>query len=291
MGEIKQTNFRIDTEKADAFRAFCEQNGMNQAQGFDHIMQVLEMNEAKAAVPERLIEIEEFERHAKALVAGYLNSLELAKNTENRVLEQFESRLASKDKTIMELQEKLEGKDTDLAIKEELFKNAEAAKLQAEERATVAQERMIAAEKTAQDKAAIAEMLTGKLAEAEDKLKEYPALKASEADLKTKLAASEIKYTNAQKDAEIALERAVTAIQKKMDTVVAEKDLQMASKDLQAEKALSAMEKAKNKEIQGLRDKIDALKDEKAALKDELAELKSQVATLQAQLAQKSKQK
>lgn len=35
MGEIKQTNFRIDQEAADAFRKFCEENGMNQAQGFD----------------------------------------------------------------------------------------------------------------------------------------------------------------------------------------------------------------------------------------------------------------
>ena len=41
MGEIKQTNFRIDQESADAFRKFCETNGMNQAQGFDHMIQVM----------------------------------------------------------------------------------------------------------------------------------------------------------------------------------------------------------------------------------------------------------
>ena len=44
MGEIKQANFRIDSDTADAFRAFCEQKGMNQAQGFDHVMQVFELN-------------------------------------------------------------------------------------------------------------------------------------------------------------------------------------------------------------------------------------------------------
>ena len=59
MGEIKQTNFRIDQESADAFRKFCEENGMNQAQGFDHVMQVLELDRAKEAVPSRATEIED----------------------------------------------------------------------------------------------------------------------------------------------------------------------------------------------------------------------------------------
>lgn len=51
MGEIKQANFRIDSDTADAFRAFCEQKGMNQAQGFDHVMQVFELNQAKSSIP------------------------------------------------------------------------------------------------------------------------------------------------------------------------------------------------------------------------------------------------
>ena len=48
--EIRQVNFRIDQASADAFRSFCTANGMNQAQGFDHLIQVLELNNAKAAV-------------------------------------------------------------------------------------------------------------------------------------------------------------------------------------------------------------------------------------------------
>lgn len=46
MGEIRQTNFRIDTEDAEKFRKFCNAHGMNQAQAFDHIMQVIEMDKA-----------------------------------------------------------------------------------------------------------------------------------------------------------------------------------------------------------------------------------------------------
>lgn len=71
MGEIRQTNFRIDTEDAEKFRKFCNAHGMNQAQAFDHIMQVIEMDKAKAAIPERALEIEEFERHAKALITAF----------------------------------------------------------------------------------------------------------------------------------------------------------------------------------------------------------------------------
>ena len=63
MGEIKQANFRIDSDTADAFRAFCEQKGMNQAQGFDHVMQVFELNQAKSSIPGRSVEIEECRRH------------------------------------------------------------------------------------------------------------------------------------------------------------------------------------------------------------------------------------
>ena len=40
MGEVKQTNFRVDQDTADKFREFCAAAGMNQAQGFDHMMQV-----------------------------------------------------------------------------------------------------------------------------------------------------------------------------------------------------------------------------------------------------------
>ena len=53
MGEVKQTNFRVDQDTADKFREFCAAAGMNQAQGFDHMMQVLELDRAKEAVPSR----------------------------------------------------------------------------------------------------------------------------------------------------------------------------------------------------------------------------------------------
>ena len=101
--ESKQVNFRIDPDSAEAFRQFCTTHGMNQAQGFDHLMQVLELNNAKAATPGRLVEIENFERLCKELLSAYINSIELSNNAEARVLEQFQSDLKRKDRTIDEL--------------------------------------------------------------------------------------------------------------------------------------------------------------------------------------------
>lgn len=87
--DYKQINIRLRQDTMDSFREFCALNGMNQAQGFEHIMQVVELNNAKAAVPGRAVEIEEFERHTKEILSAYLNSIELSKNAELRVAERF----------------------------------------------------------------------------------------------------------------------------------------------------------------------------------------------------------
>ena len=72
--ESKQVNFRIDPDSAEAFRLFCTTHGLNQAQGFDHLIQVLELNNAKAATPGRAVEIENFERLLKEILSAYIGS-------------------------------------------------------------------------------------------------------------------------------------------------------------------------------------------------------------------------
>lgn len=101
--ELKQVNFRIDPDTANAFREFCTLNGMNQAQGFDHIMQVLELNSAKTVSAGRSVEIEDFEQHAKALLSSYLQSLELCDRAEARARERFDGELKQNARTIADL--------------------------------------------------------------------------------------------------------------------------------------------------------------------------------------------
>ena len=184
MGEIKQTNFRIDQDTADIFRKFCEENGMNQAQGFDHIMQIVEMDRAKAVTPERATEIEEFERYVKGIMGAYLTSIEINNSAEERIKERFESSLVRKDKTIDELREKTEGlqeeKKKALIEKEQAEKEKEAL----DERMKTWILQMESIKKAAENQEKVNAMLTTQLADATAKLDGYNDLKASEVSLK-----------------------------------------------------------------------------------------------------------
>lgn len=296
MGEIKQANFRIDTDTAAQFREFCEANGLNQAQGFDHIMQVVEMDKAKATLPARTTEIEEFERHAKALISSYLNSLEIAESTEERLLEQFRSKLDSKDETIQDLQNKVKGMEDLLTIAQTAAMNAENDKVAAEQAAKDAQEREKSALASAKDKEDIANMLNVENIKLKSQLDGYDDLKESEAAYKTKLAEATQTIKDNQREAEIAQERAVGAIRKEMDAATSEhekavaelkadKDRAVAAAELQTEKKLAALEKEHKGETQRLYDKLESLQDEKATLKDSISSVKQENRDLQAEIA------
>ncbi len=295
MGEIKQANFRIDTETAAQFREFCEANGLNQAQGFDHIMQVAEMDKAKTTLPKRATEIEEFERHTKNLITAYLNSLEIAESTEERLLEQFQSRLESKDEQIMKLQ-------AEVKAKEELATAANTAAMEAENKVEAAEqasadakEKAKTAEQIAKDKEDIANMLNVENIKLKAQLDGYDDLKASEADLKAQLAESLQDIKEIKREAEIAQERAVAAIQKDMDKaasdhekalmeLTADKDRAVAAAELAGERAVAAAEKSHQEVIQRMYEKIEKVQDEKAELKDDMSSVQQQNRELRAEL-------
>lgn len=215
MGEIKQTNFRIDQDTADIFRKFCEENGMNQAQGFDHIMQIVEMDRAKAVTPERATEIEEFERYVKGIMGAYLTSIEINNSAEERIKERFESSLVRKDKTIDELREKTE-------VLQEEKKKALIEKEQAEKEKEALDERMKtwilqmeSIKKAAENQEKVNAMLTTQLADATAKLDGYNDLKASEVSLKEEVL--ELRRDIKEKDA--ALSRTKEMYDEKLSSI------------------------------------------------------------------------
>ena len=157
--ESKQVNFRIDPDSAEAFRQFCTTHGMNQAQGFDHLMQVLELNNAKAATPGRLVEIENFERLCKELLSAYINSIELSSNAEARVLEQFQSDLKRKDRTIDELREKMETLHAEKEQLEAVSKKLEEEQKHLREQAEYATNQMNSAKKAISDQEEVNRLL------------------------------------------------------------------------------------------------------------------------------------
>lgn len=295
MGEIKQANFRIDTETAAQFREFCEKNGLNQAQGFDHIMQIAEMDKAKATIPERATEIEEFERHAKNLITAYLNSLEIAESTEERILEQFQSKLDSKDKIIIDLQNRLSGTEDLLTAAQSAAMEAENKVEAAEQASADAKERAKTAEQMAKDKEEIANMLNVENIKLKAQLDGYDELRESETSLKAQLAESLQNIKEIQREAEIAQERAVAAIRKDMDKaasdhekalmeLTADKDRAVAAAELAGERAVATAEKSHQEVLQRMYDKIEKVQDEKAELKDAMSSIKQQNRELMAEL-------
>ena len=222
MGEVKQTNFRIDQETADIFRKFCEDNGMSQAQGFDHIMQVVEMDRAKAAAPTRITEIEGFEKSIKDLMAAYLYSIEINQNAEGRIREQYASDLLRKDKTIDDLRLKVEQLLAEKKAAEAIAAEAVKAKDQAEKDAAAAEKVRIAAEKTAEDKQTIADTLAAKLAEAEKKAEGFDDLKAALSVSQDAQKAAEQRIKDVQRDAAEAVKDAIREAERAKDQAVKE---------------------------------------------------------------------
>lgn len=213
MDEVKQANFRIRQETADAFRKFCEANGMSQAQGFDHIMEVVALNDAKESIPNRKTEIESFEMHAKALNEAYLRSLEIAEETQARVREEFKTSLDEKDKTIAALQEKIADlKSTNDRMKkdregiEKLVISSQRDAAQAKKEADVAQA-------LSKEKEENSRLILEKLSKAEKELENaekksnedaeiIKQLRAEEEELKSRIDEAEKKLRDEQKDFE-----------------------------------------------------------------------------------------
>ncbi len=205
MGEVKQLNIRVDENSIESFRKFCEENGVSQAQGFDHIIQVVELNKAKAAIPAREQEMESFEMHVKALLDAYLRSLETASDAEEIVKEQFRTELTSKDKTIADCQKKIE--DLKVKYSESQDETRRVSKALADSDALLSQaiKDKNAAITVSEEVSKIRDMLQEKNTELEHKLEDYTRIKNQETDflnniaeLRSKNDKSEISISNLQ---------------------------------------------------------------------------------------------
>ena len=235
--EIRQVNFRIDQASADAFRSFCTANGMNQAQGFDHLIQVLELNNAKAATPGRAVEIENFERLTKDLLAAYLTSLELGNTTEARVAERFKTDLQRKDRTIDELREKA---DQAVDEKEKLagsFETLTEEKKQIEENALSMKQAMEAARKSANDLEELNHVLRDQVEQLQKKAAHYDEIVKISAAIKSEneqlsrqqeeLSRQLANETAAKKDYEEQIGK-LTAMVRELEHAAAENKMQLA---------------------------------------------------------------
>lgn len=303
MGDIKQTNFRIDQESADAFRKFCEENGMNQAQGFDHMLQVLELNRAKAMVPNSAKDIETFEMHVKKIMESYLQSVEDYNTARESAREEFASALTSKDKTIASLQEKVAQLKADKEIAETTAANADRIADQAVKEASVAKDQAGTALKLAEEKDKTIATLADKLAVAEGKAEGYDELKQSEeaakgriielqkdvenleAGFERELKASKEEADRTLKSTQEASDRKVAELKKDHETEIRElkTDMERKISDAQKDAALSCANEVAKKERE-MNITIREADKENARLQVQIENLQAKIAELTAAL-------
>lgn len=309
MGDIKQTNFRIDQESADAFRKFCEENGMNQAQGFDHMLQVLELNRAKAMVPNSAKDIETFEMHVKKIMESYLQSVEDYNTARESAREEFASALTSKDKTIASLQEKVAQLKADKEIAETTAANADRIADQAVKEASVAKDQAGTALKLAEEKDKTIATLADKLAVAEGKAEGYDELKKSEeaakgriielqkdvenleAGFERELKVSKEEADRTLKSTQEASDRKVAELKKDHETELRElkTDMERKISDAQKDAALSCANEVAKKERE-MNITIREADKENARLQAQIENLQAKIAELTAALNVKTQE-
>lgn len=275
MSEIKQTNFRISKEAADAFRSFCEEQGVNQAQGFDYLLEVLALDKARSTVKSRETEIADFEHHAKALISAYLYSLELNENAEARIKDQFSTQIESQIQMIAEYQTRISETEQQLQDAMSLAQSIQADYnnlltdvADIKEKRTQAEENLRAAkadkEKQLADKDSIITMLSAKLAEAERKAENYDAMSVQAETLQRDLATAQQTIKDNAKDAEIAQERAVRAAEKALEAEHRKELERLRSQNTELLQTMAATEKSAAEEIR-------TIEKENASLREQLA--------------------
>lgn len=240
MGEIKQTNFRVNEDTADAFRKFCAEHGISQAQGFDHLLEMAKLEQEKAAIPERKTEIEDFECNINKLLAAYRHSLEINANAEQRVQERFTADISRRDRELNELKAEIDRLKAEKEAAEATATSAVEAKKTAEKNEKIATDQVEAVRKSAADQEQIVTMLKANLAEKEKMLTGYADLVAAEQAAQKKVheleqALSDAKKDHAneikvlKKDAEMEQERAVAAKERELSAKIQDAELRAAT--------------------------------------------------------------
>ena len=109
MGEkniIKPTSMRLGEEDLKQFKQYADELGLNQAEAFNSLIALAELEKAKNSLNDRAKSIDVFRSTINSLVGFYINSLEENSRAEDIIRQEFSKQLETKDNTIQDLQEK-----------------------------------------------------------------------------------------------------------------------------------------------------------------------------------------
>lgn len=105
---IKPATFRLNEDDINKFKEFASQNSLNQQEAFTSLLNTLELNNAKSILGDRSKSIEVFQTTVNSLVKFYINSLEENTTTEERIREELNAQISTKDNTISALYEQVQ---------------------------------------------------------------------------------------------------------------------------------------------------------------------------------------
>lgn len=270
MAEIKQTNFRLDQETVEKFRKFCDDNGMNQAEGFDYVVQLIDVNKTMVAAPGRRTEIESFQKLLKDMMQLYLKSVDICTETEARVRNKYLALIESKDVTISDLQEKIKGLEDGYDQARATSEAAAKAAAQAVKDATAAQKQADTADQLCSEKDETITALKEKLADHEtlkaanesalERLAEMEALRRTNEDLNRILAENKAEAARKIEDLTSEFKRKAEDAEREHSDA-----LKAAARELQVEKDAAARALA------------DAAKDHEVALRELQAQMERKI--------------
>lgn len=119
---IKARSFRVTDEDTNAFKLFAKEHGYtNQADAFNSLMQMAQLNKAKQVLGNRGKEIEVFRDTITKLITMYTSSLDINRLAEETIREELSKDLKTKEDLLKNLQEQLKStKEENKINKEEI---------------------------------------------------------------------------------------------------------------------------------------------------------------------------
>ncbi len=118
--ELKIKSFRVDEETFEKFKNIASSEFKGQGQCLEALINIYEMENSKASLVERKLEIESFQDYLNKINQLFLTSLQMSKDAEVRFKDEYVKQLNIKNKTI----EKLQSREDELLEKLKTLKKS-----------------------------------------------------------------------------------------------------------------------------------------------------------------------
>lgn len=255
--DAKVRSIRATDEVYEKFKGIVDEFA-NSNEALGSLISTWELQQARAILTTREMDITDFNSHVRALQEAFVHSLELQENTETRVKQEVQNLLTSKDEIITELQERVKNaedekknlevycRDAEKSLKAVRDKADADAKL-AESEKTALQERLSTAEETIKDKVQTFDLLNDKfqtIAKENERLQQI---------------SENTEQVQAQLDTKV----------KECEELRAARSKEQAQAEIDKERAALDAEKAAQTEIKKLMDELQEVRKERSKLEQD----------------------